>query len=378
MIGASPLSSLPVAGSYPSPNTSEYAAYFSSSIDSRIVPVGVEKEIFSTQNHATSTYVRNMACWAYGVDLTCISPWNDELEELKAGILISPRHIALANHYPLTAGTVVRFVTQNNVVVERTITGTPVRVGATDILIAYLDSDVPVSVSFAKVLPTGYRELIGRGLGIPVLFTDQEEKALVQDVWGFEWPYAGPYVGLRYPIDARRLDFSEEVITGDSGSPAMLLWGNQPVLITCFTSGLAGSGPDYALNRDGINAAMASFDSDYQLTPLNLSPVPVVSLSAVFTDAGAQLYFSADDGLNTYTFEVHRGADADFFPSGINRLAGKRNGSYLDTTGDEGVTYFYKVVAVNAFGVRTTSAAVSATKSTLPSFFHIPTGVWAK
>jgi hypothetical protein len=68
-------------------------------------------KIFSEQDHANATYVRNPNCWGQDIeDITAISPWNSRQGRHRAGTLISPRHIIHAAHYPLYTNDKVRFI----------------------------------------------------------------------------------------------------------------------------------------------------------------------------------------------------------------------------------------------------------------------------
>ena len=100
-------------------------------IDDRLIrtfhkqtPPEKAKLIFSKQDHTNKVYVRNTDCWAYGLDLTCMSPWNSEHHERKAGTLISPRHAVWARHYNIPVNTTLRFVDADNIVVDRRIVAT--------------------------------------------------------------------------------------------------------------------------------------------------------------------------------------------------------------------------------------------------------------
>jgi hypothetical protein len=266
-------------------------------VDSRIAGLtpATAKPIFTTQNHAGSVYVRNADCWATDVDLTCISPWNSTGGNKRAGTLISPRHIIFAEHYPIGVSATVRFVTADNVVVERTVTAVQ-NVGpanaednyASDFCIGLLDSDVPETITFAKVLPADCGDYLPSMIPItsadwvlPALYLDQEEKALVTSWWGTV-PQAltrvlTEKVSFRVPSDATQLSFFEDIIDGDSGNPQFLIIGGELVLLGTWTYGtsfLAGSGPFTTYWADEINAAMTTLGGGYQLTEVDLSGFP--------------------------------------------------------------------------------------------------------
>jgi hypothetical protein len=113
--------------------------------------------IYATMDPATTNYVRNTNCWAYGFDLTCIPVYNSyEAGSQMAGTLISPRHVMFAHHYYPPNGTELWFVANDNTVVSRVLSNS-VQINLTDLQIGVLDSDVPTNlITFAKVLPASF------------------------------------------------------------------------------------------------------------------------------------------------------------------------------------------------------------------------------
>lgn len=211
------------------------------------------KDIYTTQNHNLSSYVRNLSCWCYDLaqQMTCISPWNNAVGDpggtRGAGVLITPRHVYMAAHYPLLSGTVIRFVTQDNQVVDRTILATlthPQFNGQwPDITLGLLDSDVPATITPVQTLSTDFTNYLQRNnrfytgtyyYPIPytgVLYTDQEEKALVAD-------YAETntvFDTFTAPTNTIKLSAYEPVIVGDSGNPVFLIINNKLALVTVWT-----------------------------------------------------------------------------------------------------------------------------------------------
>ncbi|MGB7157114.1 MAG: hypothetical protein WBD40_03545 [Tepidisphaeraceae bacterium] len=234
--------------------------------------------LFSTQDHAAGTYVRNASAWCADLDLTCISPWNGSGGVRQAGTLVSPRHLVNAEHYPYGPGTVVRFVTHGNQVFSRTVTaavnvGPPNSTDAydSDVRVCLLDSDVPASISFAKVLPADVEDRFGESLavGVPGFGLDQEEKASVRDLIRID-----NWVTYRVPHDATRQAFYDPIVGGDSGNPAFLVVDGELVLVATWTSGGWGHGPDYSRYLDEINGAMTTLGGGYQLTEADLSGFP--------------------------------------------------------------------------------------------------------
>lgn len=237
------------------------------------------KEIFSTQDHSTKTYVRSTGCWARNINLSCCSPWNSDGGIRKAGTLISPRHIIYAAHYPINIGSTIRFVTTGNVVVERVLTNVtnldPLvsTLYYPDFRIGLLDSDI-TTCTFAKVLPTGFANYISQdGFGIPILCLDQEEKALVKEIANLTYQYhAGEYyTWCRYPSTYNRIQFYENIISGDSGNPAFIIINNEPILLTVWTYRADGMGTFVSSWYTAINTAMTGLGGGYTLTAANIT-----------------------------------------------------------------------------------------------------------
>lgn len=237
--------------------------------------------IFSTQDHTTPSYVRNTSCWgaSFASALTAISPWNSQLGVYYSGVLVSPRHVIFATHFMPMPGAVLRFVTTGNVVVERTLSAlTPLTQSQAyypDIAVGLLDSDVPGTIAFARVLPSDWAAKLpslSAANAVPCITTDQEEKLLVRELTimpSSTTPYAT--VAMMMPADAQRRAFYEDVVGGDSGNPACLVVNGQLVLLTVWTSGGAGSGTSVYAFKSAINAAMTSLGGGYTLTDADLS-----------------------------------------------------------------------------------------------------------
>jgi hypothetical protein len=236
----------------------------------------VTMPLYTTQDHTTPVYVRNGNNWAaeHVQALTAISPWNSEGVFQKAGTLISPRHAIFATHYYPSIGSTLRWVAADNSVETRELTGF-VTVG-TDLLIGVLDSDLPSSISFAKVLPAGFKSRLSTNLAaarIPVLATDQEEKLIVVDLHSVDHDNAeGESCLMQRPVSALRASFTELLVGGDSGNPAFWIINGDMVMLTVWRSSSGGgygiSIPAYTAE---INAAMTTLGGGYQLTEADLS-----------------------------------------------------------------------------------------------------------
>lgn len=287
----------------PSNTTQEFVSYFNSSlsyhisnnIDGRInsstiigLPTTTTKPVFSTYNSTaapTPIYVRNTNCWAYGIDLTPISPWNSTHGLNAAGTLISRRHVLFVEHYNFhpSVGATIHFVDNNNNVVIRTVTAVQKHPSVAeqglfpDITIGILNEDVPNTISFAKILPDNYiNYLPGLNMGLissarlPVIITDQAENALVADLSAL-----GGSVAPSIPVDNRRLSFNESMVNGDSGSPICFIINNSLVILGTVTYSGPGTGTATQIFKNDINTIMTSLGGGYQLSEVDLSAFPV-------------------------------------------------------------------------------------------------------
>lgn len=236
--------------------------------------------IFSTQDHATPSYVRNASCWgaSWASALTSLSPWNSESSNTKAGTLISPRHVLFATHYLPAVGATMRFIKTDGTVVTRTLSSlsslTQTQFAYPDLTVGKLDSDVPSGIEFARVLPDTWANYLPSltSYFVPCVCTDQEEKLLVREVTAIPSatsPYA--LVQMTSSVDAQRRAFYEDIVGGDSGNPAMLVVNGQLVLLTVWTYGGSGSGTSIMAFKSAINTAMTTLGGGYTLTNADFS-----------------------------------------------------------------------------------------------------------
>lgn len=225
------------------------------SVDTRIV--GLTASDTTKKVHDNSQY--NSSCWAADIDLTCVS------RHKPTATLITPRHAICAEHYK--TGNSITFIGSDNSIVTRTVIGRK-NVGpsnasdgyATDLHIMTLNADIPETLQFAKVLPSNILDYLPtiRTKHVACLTFDQEKKALITDLYNLTTTRASFIV----PIDAQRNNFYEAKISGDSGSPAFLLIDGEPVLVTTWTFGGAGSGPAIHALHTSINTAISASDTN--------------------------------------------------------------------------------------------------------------------
>ncbi len=251
----------------PASTQSQAAALIAGKTPSAALP------LFSTRNDATLSYVRNAGFWAGLLDLTCASVSNSANLDgtggnRGAGTAISPRHVVFANHFTPGNGTVLRFVTRDNQLVTRTLANS-VQIGSGDIQVGVLDSDLPPTITPAKVIAPPVPLLTGA----IVVALNQYKQGLVMQTVGDGgaaniFP-TGPFT-----------DWDSDIIVGDSGSPTFLLTADgTPVLLFCFFTGGAGAGggagPSLSGSYAAINTAMTNLGSGYQLTPYALPTTSV-------------------------------------------------------------------------------------------------------
>ncbi|GEM_PF-2435433 len=228
-------------------------------------PPAQSKPIYTSQDFANKTFVRNPDCWAASLDLTGMSPWNATGANTRAGTLVSPRHIVFAKHYPVSTtpgSNDIVFVTADNVTITRQVVG--VAFPGDDTAVGVLDSDVPPSIGFFKVLAKGWGKFLWQITDLPMLHLDQEEKAIAREL-NF---LSGKSIQHTNASGALRFPFSETIIGGDSGNPGFFLIDGEAVLaLTHFT---ATSGPFYTKYITEVDAAMTALGGGYQLTTLDL------------------------------------------------------------------------------------------------------------
>ena len=210
----------------------------------------------------------NEKFWLKDVDFSCVSPWNDSCGALRAGTLISKRHIVFANHFPLWKGVRLVFVNGDGELC-------PCRVEATkalekcDIMIGLLDYEVAPDIRPAKILPEDYAKWIGDGRGLPIVTFNQREEALLSECHGMTTNSILNVVSA----DSSWKAGGGTIVTGDSGNPAFLLIDNEPILLYCLRSGGCGSGPAIHRYRSEIQKAMDDLCPGYKLESFDFSSI---------------------------------------------------------------------------------------------------------
>ena len=174
---------------------------------------------------------RNNNCWVKSIDLTgyagCVVP----LGGVGGGTLITKKHVLLANHVPYsTLPFMIFFVNNNNVSLIYNVVKTK-RVGDTDILIGELDKEVDSSLKVCSVLPANYIKYFNKETNFPLLYSDQERKALIGEHGLINNTFGSTNTLLNIPKDPNKAQYFEAVIGGDSGNLVSTIINNELVLI---------------------------------------------------------------------------------------------------------------------------------------------------
>ena len=249
---------------------------------------------YSSIDHATPIYVRNLDCWTEGASLNTrpFPVWaNGSISPGRGGgCLVAPDVLILAQHQSteIPDGSQFRWVAADNSVQTRTMTSSLNPAG--DIRVGILNSPLPGSIGFCKVLPktwpaylwrvfqdsgeAGNAIIAGTAYGVPVLYITQDEDVLVAE-WFLDPSDSHLATCFKPPFDSVRASFYETLVGGDSGHACCLVVVSELVLL--FThDGVGPSGTMITDYLDETNAAMTTLGSTHQLTQFDLSPYEVL------------------------------------------------------------------------------------------------------
>ena len=107
------------------------------------------------------------------------------------------------------------------------------------------------------------------------------------------------------------------------------------------------------------NQVMYSTQPDSGYSVDNLAPAVPVGLNATFLINAVTLKWTANTESDVYQYAVYRGTTATFNPAGTTPLAKVRAPLYQDPVSQSGVTYYYKVSALDIAGNESGYASVS-------------------
>jgi hypothetical protein len=248
-----------------------FAAVASAGIDTRIASANpvTSSSIFSTQDTAGATYVRNPSCWIGDVDLTCIPGNNNGLN----GVLISADVMACATH-AAPSGT-IHFITTDNQLITRTVVGwTPVY---RDVSVVKLSSPLPGTITPCKILPNAYNAQVPLPIGsehldypwaVPIFSTNRLRKAIVSQ---FDTITNDRVILSGQHAPAPRNSFWQQAVSGDSGSPSFFVVNNSLVALMCWYSTNTG---DSLSNTSALTTAINTLGSVQPLNIIDLSAFP--------------------------------------------------------------------------------------------------------
>ena len=217
---------------------------------------------------------RNNNCWAKNLDLTgyaaCIVP----LGGVGGGTLITKKHVLFANHVPYSKNPfMIFFINNNNVSIVYNVIKTR-QVANTDIMIGELDKEVDDSLKVYKVLPANYLKYFNKDINFPILYSDQERKALIGENGLLNSTFGTVNTLINISKDTNRAQYFETLIGGDSGNIVSTIINNEIVVIGAWymsltsSAGLATNIPNY-INE--VNNTIASLTPGYKVNEADLS-----------------------------------------------------------------------------------------------------------
>lgn len=216
--------------------------------------------------------------WLKDMDFSCVSPWNDAMGRYGAGVAVTKRHILYSNHFNIGKGTRILFVGQDGEMCPCYLEGSR-RVGDTGLMVGLLNAEVTPNIIPAKVLPTDFAKYIGDAVGFPVVTFNQNEEAVLSESGRETKEGEGPRRwGALSSTNAAWKAYQKTLISGDSGNPAFMLIGNQPVLIYCIYGGGGGTGNSIHAYRREIQVAMDKLCPGYKLEEFDFTGlVPTIT-----------------------------------------------------------------------------------------------------
>ncbi len=262
-----------LTGVFPQPTEKpDLLAHISSNFDN-LIKEKKEKNILTPYVNPYN-WPRNNNCWAKSLDLTgyaaCIVP----LGGVGGGTLITKKHVLLANHVPYSNSPfMIFFVNNNNVSLVYNVMKTK-RVANTDILIGELDREVDPSLKVCNVLPANYLQYFGKNNNFPILYSDQERKALIGENGLLNTTYGSTNTLINVSKDSNRAQYFEALIGGDSGNIVSTIINNEVVLIGSWymtfgtSAGLATNVPSYITE---VNSTISSLTPGYKVNEVDLS-----------------------------------------------------------------------------------------------------------
>jgi hypothetical protein len=231
------------------------------SIDSKITNTVIDTAVYTVYDHVTPQYTRNTSSWVSNIDLTCVSLWNSTGGRLRAGTLIGTDCIIFAEHFPINIGSTIRFVSNDNDIIERTLISSR-SINSSDIMIGKLSTAISTNdCRPALLLPSNQSSYMpsSKYNGFrPGLWIDQFENAYIGDITSINHGFnnvSGPWM-------YSRVEYGKWPVSGDSGSPVFFIIDelDLPILIGTHFSTLGG--PSVSYYNDQIREVALLLDCD--------------------------------------------------------------------------------------------------------------------
>ena len=263
-----------------------------------LLSAGGDANYYSSVNHTTPAYPRNAACWLADVDLSAVSVANRDAggswRHTRAGVAITARHVAFANHYRPPVGAELRFTNAAGTVFTHTIQAYHGAVSSGDnvlddlavaVMTPALDASItPMKCAGSWVMqsstPSG--SFVSYYAGGLAAWIDQNKNCYATHIGNRTALFTsnlrtGVFNGTTYtdiavsggiePTSSQTAspylsDYASNVKTpvpGDSGSPVMLVLSGEPVLLWCWFTPTTGT-PVYS-SEALLNARIAAADA---------------------------------------------------------------------------------------------------------------------
>jgi predicted CXXCH cytochrome family protein len=115
----------------------------------------------------------------------------------------------------------------------------------------------------------------------------------------------------------------------------------------------------YVAGYSKDNAVVYSTQPDSGFSTDNVSPLAPSGISASFATNTVTLKWKANTETDVYQYAIYRGTTASFNPTGTTPVAKVRTPEYRDLLAQTGVTYYYKISALDVSGNEGAFTAVS-------------------
>ena len=239
-------------------------------------------------NGSNGVFQINTNFWAKDVDFSGICVWNSSAQHNeRAGALISPRHLLMANHwYPTSTNEVLYFRGKSGCVYSRK----PIRwrgVSVPNSVSSYPDTGVVLlnepldtnDVSVISIFSTTLLSKVGSGYAVPFIYFNRRKEALVKEIKSLTSGAVDPnwhHISFMRPLVTVRQSFITDVwgIPGDSSSPSFVLIDNKLVVFGMHSRTTSDS-PIFLFTQH-IQQAMDILAPGYELIIEDLSAFPDV------------------------------------------------------------------------------------------------------